>query len=329
MPRDAAQVPTLLHPCIPKYFVTQQHGQLTFCFANATAPPGAVRTESSNPAPDTQNHPLPTHLSRLRGAEMESGECQFLFKETRLNLEPSSSALVTNIRVPAPSSHGRTHRRSALTDGRGLDEETTFALKILAPASSIYQRQWSGSPSNFLWRVLEDGLVLSVRAVDVCKQQKDPDAALVLNFNFTVPILPSCVALTDPQGHDALYIYVIDKANHLYYFTLRSDLFRRRASLDSTLTDVCGVYLPPSLASKQPHRLLAINHDKLLVTLHDGGLVKLDRNRGSDCTYDPSYCMLTINANVQFSRIEPVARVELQLPDVDARPPKPFAHSLQ
>lgn len=214
---------------------------------------------------------------------MESGECQFLFKETRLNLEPSSSALVTNIRVPAPSSHARAFRRGPRTDGRDVDEETAFALKNLAPASSIYQRRWSASPSNFLWRVLEDGLVLSVRAVDVCKQQKDPDAPLVLNFNFTVPILPSCVALTDPEGHDALYIYVIDQANHLYSFTLRPDLFRRRASLDSTLTDVCGVHLPPSLTSRHPHRLVPVNHDKLLVTLHDGGLVKLERNRGIDC----------------------------------------------
>ena len=216
---------------------------------------------------------------------MESGECQYFFKETRLNLEPSSSALVANIRVPAPSSHTRAHRRGATTDGKEVDEETAFALKNLAPASSIYQRQWSSSPSSFLWRVLEDGLVLSVRAVDACKQPKEVDAPLVLNFIFAVPILPSCVALTDPQDHDALYIYVIDQANHLYSFTLRSDLFRRRATLDSSLADVCRVHLAPSLASRHPHRLVPANQDKLLVTLHDGGLVKLERNRGADCTW--------------------------------------------
>lgn len=219
---------------------------------------------------------------------MESGECQYLFKETRLNLEPSSSALVANIRVPSPSSHTRGHRRGARNDGRDVDEERAFAQKNLAPASSIYQRQWTASPSSFLWRVLEDGIVLSVRAVDVCKKEKDLDAPLVLNFNFAVPILPSCVALTDPQDHDALYIYVIDQANHLYSFSLRPDLFRRRATLDSSLADVCAVHVPPSLTSRHPHRLVPVNHDKLLVTLHDGGLVKLDRNRGPDCTWSPT-----------------------------------------
>ena len=217
---------------------------------------------------------------------MDSGECPYLFKETRLNLEPSSSALVANIRVPAPSSNARAHRRGTRSDGKELDEEATFALNNLSPASSIYQRQWSASPSNFLWRLLEDGLMLSVRAVDVCKQQKDLDAPLVLNFRFTIPILPSCVVLTDPRDHDALFIYVIDQSNHLYSFSLRPDLFRRRAALDSSITDVCRVHLPPSLASRQPHRLVVANQDRLLVTLHDGGLVKLDRNRGSDCMLD-------------------------------------------
>ncbi|SPO04229.1 uncharacterized protein DNG_06912 [Cephalotrichum gorgonifer] len=215
-------------------------------------------------------------------------ECQYLFKETRLNLEPSSSTLVVNIRVPSPSSHARgASRRNAGNDGRNSDEETAFALKNLAPASSVYQRKWSASPSSFLWRVLEDGMTLSVRAVDVCKQQKDLDAPLVLNFNFAVPILPSCVALTDPKDHDALFIYVIDQLNHLYSFSLRPDIFRRREALDSNIQDVCRVHLPPSLTSRHPHRLVAVNQDRLLVTLHDGGLVRLDRNRGTDSTANP------------------------------------------
>lgn len=217
---------------------------------------------------------------------MESGECAYLFKETRLNLEPSSSALVANIRVPAPSSNARAHRRGARSYGKELDEETLFALNNLSPASSIYQRQWSASPSNFLWRVLEDGSVLSVRAVDVCKPQKDLDAPLVLNFKFSIPILSSCVALTDPPDHDALFIYVIDQSNHIYSFSLRPDLFRRRTALDSSITDVCRVHLPPSLTSRHPHRLVVANQDRLLVTLHDGGLVRLDRNRGTDCMLD-------------------------------------------
>ena len=188
--------------------------------------------------------------------------------------------------MPAPSSHSRgAYRRHTGSHETDLDEETTFALKNLSPASSIFQRKLSTSPTSFLWRVLEDGTILSVRAVDVCKQNKTPDASLVLNFKFTIPIQPSCVALTEPDDHDALFIYVIDQSNHLYSFSLRPDLFCRRSSLDSNIGDVCRVHLPPSLASRYPHRLVAAGANTLLVTLHDGGLVRLDRNHAHDGMY--------------------------------------------
>lgn len=228
---------------------------------------------------------------------MESGNTQYLFKETRLNLEPSTSTFVVNIRVPLPSSHARgAFRRNTNTYERDVDEETVFALKNLSSSSSIYQRKWSSSPSRFLWRALEDGMVLSVRAVDVCKQQSSPDASLVLNFNFSVPIQPFCIALTDPQNQDALLIYVVDQSNHLYTFTLRPDVFFRQSSLDSSISDVCRVYYPASLASRHTHRLVAVNADTLLVTLHDGGLVRLERNYGADCMF----CTLSSSCSVCF-----------------------------
>ncbi|PKS11826.1 hypothetical protein jhhlp_001120 [Lomentospora prolificans] len=228
--------------------------------------------------PDSRQH------RRLHGARMESRDAQFVFKETRLNLEPSSSALIANIRVPAPSSHSRgTFRRHSGNHGKDSDEETAFALKNLSPASSIFKRTSFASPSNFLWRVLDDGTVLSLRAVDVCKQQKAPDSSLILNFNFAIPIQPSCVALAETQDHDALFVYAIDQSNHLYSFSLRPDVFSRRSSLDASISDVCRVHLPSSLASRHPHRLLAVTASTLLVTLHDGGLVRLDKNNNSDC----------------------------------------------
>lgn len=214
---------------------------------------------------------------------MESREAQFVFKETRLNLEPSTSSLVANIRVPPPSSHPRgTFRRPTGNGGKDLDEETAFALKNLAPATSIFQRKSSTAPTSFLWRILDDGTVLSVRAIDVCKEQKALDATLVLNFNFSIPIQPLCVALAEPDDHDALFVFAVDQLNHLYSFALRPEMFSRRSSLDSSIGDVCRVYLPPSLVSRHPHRLAAVNANTLLVTLHDGGLVRLDKNNNSD-----------------------------------------------
>lgn len=213
---------------------------------------------------------------------MDSGEIQFLFKETRLNLEPPAPASVVTIRVPSKSASGRGQRRA--THDASAEDETVFRLKNIAVASSIYHRKRHDAPRRFLWRVLDDGTLLSIRAVDVCKRDKAPDAPLVLNFNFAVPIQPGCVALADPEEHDALCVFILDQASQLYTFTLRPDLFRKRTAIDAGLSELGKVQSPAGLGFKSPHRMVAVTANTVLVTVSDGGLIRLDKTRGDDAS---------------------------------------------
>lgn len=208
---------------------------------------------------------------------MDSGETQYLYKETRLNLEPPASSSIVAIRVPAASHLGRSHQKAARDDS--VEDETTFRLKNLATASSIYHRQWNHSPRSFLWRVLEEGTILSIRAVDVCKKAQAADAPLVLNFAFSVPIQPGCVAFSDPEEHDSLLVFVLDQANQLYQFTLRPEFFRKRSAIDTGLLDLAKVQSPAGLGFKHAHRMVAVSAETLLVTVNDGGMIRLDKNK--------------------------------------------------
>lgn len=210
---------------------------------------------------------------------MDSGDTQYLFKETRLNLEPPAPASIVTIRVPSLS--GASSRNANGKDD-AAEDETAFRRKNLAAASSIYHRQWHDTPRNFLWRVLEDGHLLSVRAADVCRHNKAEDASLVLNFHFAEPIQPGCVALADPEQHDALCLFVLDTSSHLYTFTLRPDLFRKRTAVDAGLSDLAKVQAPAGLGFKYPHRMVAVSANTLLVTVNDGGMIRLDRNQADD-----------------------------------------------
>ncbi|TQV95777.1 DNA repair protein rad51 [Cordyceps javanica] len=210
---------------------------------------------------------------------MDSSDTQLLFKETRLNLEPPAAASIVTIRVPSLS--GGSSRSNTKTDG-AAEDETAFRRKNLASATSIYHRQHHDTPRNFLWRVLEDGFLLSVRAADVCCHSRAADAPLVLNFHFAVPIQPGCVALADPQEHDALCLFVLDTSSHLYTFTLRPDLFRKRTAVDAGLSDLAKVQAPAGLGFKYPHRMVAVSANTLLVTVNDGGMIRLDRNQADD-----------------------------------------------
>ncbi|KAL0936593.1 DNA repair protein rad51 [Colletotrichum truncatum] len=221
---------------------------------------------------------------------MDSADTQYLYRETRLNLEPSSASSIVNIRVPSLTSNGRaTARRLANgNDDKNVSEdEVAFRLKNLAPASSVYHRKWHDAPRSFLWRLLEDGLVLSLRVVDTCRQEKASDAPLVLNFRFSVPIQPSCIAFSDPREHDALSMFVLDESNYLYTFTLRPDFFRKRSAIEAGPGDACKVYQPKVFGLKHPHRMVAASTDQVVISLHDGGLVRLDRNRAHDSSSNP------------------------------------------
>ncbi|KAM5373390.1 hypothetical protein ACJZ2D_006985 [Fusarium nematophilum] len=211
---------------------------------------------------------------------MDSGETQYLFKETRVNLEPPASSSVVTIRVPSNSIHGRSHRKPARDNS--VEDETTFRLKNLATASSVYHRQWHDTPRSFLWRILEEGTLLSIRAVDVYKKAQAADAPLVLNFHFSVPIQPGCVAFSDQQEHDSLCVFVLDQAYQLYNFTLRPDLFRKRAAVDAGLSELGKVQAPAGLGFKHPHRMVAVTAETLLVTVNDGGMIRLDKNKSHE-----------------------------------------------
>lgn len=208
---------------------------------------------------------------------MDSGEIQYLFKETRLNLEPPSQSSFVTIRVPSGSgSRGRSK------PAHDVEDETTFRLKNLATAASIYRRKWHDSPRSFLWRVLEDGTLLSIRAVDVGKKDKAADASLIINFHFTVPIQQGCVVFSDPEEHDALCVHVLDQSCYLYTFTLRPDLFKRKGAVDAGLPEICKVQAPAGLSFKYPHRMVAISANTLIVTVNDGGMIRFDKQKGDD-----------------------------------------------
>jgi len=128
---------------------------------------------------------------------------------------------------------------------------------------------------------LEDGKVLSVRAIDVSRPSNSADANLTLRLNFPSPITPGCIALSDSKDHDILSIFVITESKHLYTLTLRPDFFRKPSSTEDNVDDWCKSWVSHA-SFKLPHRLATLGADQLLISAHDGSLLKLDRNSGGD-----------------------------------------------
>lgn len=212
---------------------------------------------------------------------MAPGEVHYVYKETRLNLEPQSVSSIVQLRVPSASSHSRSGSR--ITNGASISEdEKAYRLKNLATASSIYRRKHHDSPRSFLWRVLENDTILSIRAADICKRQKEPDAPLILHLKFNSPLRTSCIGFADCEEHDALTVFVVDHANILHSITLRPDAFRKRSVTENNFSEACKSYSPPGFGFKCPHRLVAVSPEQLIVTMHDGGILRFDKNKSHE-----------------------------------------------
>ncbi|KAI9797611.1 MAG: hypothetical protein M1833_005394 [Piccolia ochrophora] len=206
----------------------------------------------------------------------------FLYKETRLNTTSAFPGATITVRLPAhaPSqSHSRnSQRRHQPAEVPFAEDETAFSKRHLATSTSIYFRINHTYPRSFHWRILEDGRVLSIQSADLSRPPGiQHDAALTLRLVFPNAIRPSGIAFADTDSHHAFNLFVLTKSNDLYTIALRPDFFQRPSSTDSNVGDWCKTFLPSSFSFRYPHRLVARNPYDLLVSLHDGGLLRLTR----------------------------------------------------
>lgn len=226
---------------------------------------------------------------------MASTSTLALFKETRIDLEPTSPGSTINLQIPA---HGQSHRTSWLTQQRRPDghigtpeDEDAFAKRHLATSGSVYFRQNKSYPRSFLWRVLEDHTILELRSIDVTKSEHDRhEATPTLRLAFAHPIRNGGVVLADREGHDALSVFVLTKRNELYTLALRPEVFRRAAATEGNVHDWCKSFVPASFSISKPHRVLACGPNELWISLHDGRLLRLMRKAGDDGTAYNSGC---------------------------------------
>ena len=218
---------------------------------------------------------------------MASNSTLALFKETRIDLEPTSPESTIHIQIPP---HGQSHRGSWLTQQRrpegpigAPEDEDAFARRHIATSSSVYFRRNKNYPRSFLWRVLEDHKILELRSIDLTKSEHDRhEATLTLRLAFASPIKNGGVVLSDWEEHDALTVFVLTKRNELYTLTLRPDAFCRAAATEGNVQDWCKSFVPASFSISKPHRLIACGPQDLWISLHDGRLLRLTRKTGDD-----------------------------------------------
>lgn len=205
-----------------------------------------------------------------------------LHREVRVAPTSSSSSSILHIDTTGGQQQRaltRAGSKRPFDEISGLDEES-YARKYLATEGSVFFRSQHRSPRSFLWRVLEDRKVLELQAVDIVKDigNGDGDSWLTYRLSFKEGILPGGVAFADPVDTDALECFVLTESKELYTITLkRSLLIRANVPAGFDANTCVKKYTSSFLSVNQPYRFTATSNLELLVSLSDGGMVRLER----------------------------------------------------
>jgi len=207
------------------------------------------------------------------------------YKETRIDLEPSSPNAIIHLQLPSNGAFARISRLqrrvvNALPAGQ---KEEDFRRQYLASSGSVYFRKSNKYPRSFLWRCLEEDTTLELRSVDLSKDEHETrDAKLIIRIVFPNAIRRGGVALADSVDHDLLNVFVLTKSNEVYTLTLRPDFFCRPEASEDEVGRWCHIFKPSTFSLTTPHRLMACSSGELLLSLSDGRLLRLFRKSGED-----------------------------------------------
>ncbi|EMD01025.1 hypothetical protein BAUCODRAFT_144602 [Baudoinia panamericana UAMH 10762] len=218
-----------------------------------------------------------------------------LYRRVPLAPSPVSPSHVLHI----DTSHARTSSLRAGTkrpfDAIDSHNEESYTRAHLATDASIFFRSTLCSPRSILWRMLDERQILEIQAVDLVKRRKRDDQAFAdswLTFRINCPdgIVEQGVAFADAEETDALEAFVLTKGKELLTITLKRDLLTRPSVPAEFDPSTCvNRYTSSFLSVRQPYRFFAVNNHTLLISLTDGGLVRLERSAGTGAQWRETF----------------------------------------
>jgi hypothetical protein len=214
-----------------------------------------------------------------------------LYQKAQLSPLPASPTSILSINTTGNNSQALTifgaGRKRGYNEISELDEES-YARKHLASEASIFFRRKNRFPRSFLWRVLDNRRLLEVQCVDLVQQRSSSQKEGSLTFHIELPadIVRGGVAFADPKETDALEVFVLTTSNELFTITLKRDLLARDTPpKDFDPATVVKKYAPSSFGFRYPYRMIAASSLEIIVSLHDGSLLRLEREKNESATH--------------------------------------------
>ncbi|KAF2460770.1 nucleoporin Nup120/160-domain-containing protein [Lineolata rhizophorae] len=221
---------------------------------------------------------------------MASPTVPYLYRETRLNLDPADPTAAVSIALRAQQAKRKTGVESYVGQDEGAFERRHIAAEasIFFRSSSPQQRENGAgkSPRSILWRVLDGRRVLELQAVDLYQSQHAKhDALVTLALHFPAPIRPFGLAFADLE-RDGIVVFALTEGSMssalLYTITIWSEFFVKLGATEVDVGEWCKTFAPSSFSLRSPYKMVAAGPWELLISTDDGGMLRLTREPGQD-----------------------------------------------
>lgn len=217
-----------------------------------------------------------------------AGSC--LYKEARLNVEPAFPGSTIAFTLPATNAigFGTRAKRTVYDETDVGKDDDAFTKRHLASDGSVYFRHRLAYPRTFLWRLLDDRKTLEIQAVDLENDERSTyEANLTLLLHFPSPVRPFCVAFAEPHDptQNTITAFAITTNNDLFTLAIPCGFFSKESASEIDVDQWCKRTTPSLLQANVAYRLVAVGVNELLVSLNNGGILRLSRENKDDIVW--------------------------------------------
>jgi len=195
-----------------------------------------------------------------------------LYTEGAFQVKPTSSTKRIDISIPRGNGtydRSKFSKKPARSDVLATDDKS-YAAEYLASASSVFFRQSNSYPRSFLWRVVGKQRLLEILNADFARSERDPEANVVLAFEFQDQISPRGISICDSGRKDDFYIFVLTQGNEVFEIHLESTYFQDSSSIPHDTKSWCSTIRASSLSIDRAFYVHAANPHDVFVSFASG-----------------------------------------------------------
>lgn len=210
-----------------------------------------------------------------------------VYKEVRLDVDSDLPSAKITITLPGKG-FLRSRGRQALVTHAEPPVRTSENPRVadkLSSAAGVFSHRCHRQPQRLLWRLDHGCRILTLSSIDVLKEGLGARATLsTISIAFPGTLQAESISFTENPDHAHFHVFLLSTEHEIYDIRVAPQYFQEPTTIPTETSEWCQVQTPGAFSFRYPHRLVACDYSNVLVSLHDGGILRLRRSSTDPAT---------------------------------------------